>query len=86
MKRYILFNCDAYDGCRGADGIVKTFNTKEELVEFVKNTDLEEDTISIYDALNEIAYDDYVIWVWDENYEYKEYDNEDLDAYLNGIK
>lgn len=90
MKRYILFNYDCYDGCSGARGIVELFDTKDELVGFIRThleTEiLEEDTISVYDIQNEIAYDSQNIWDWNEDYSLKEYWIEELDYYLNDIK
>lgn len=85
MNRYLLFNCESYDGCRGADGVVEGFTTKEELITYVKETEFEADTISVYDVLNNIAYDKCVLWIEDDDWN-KEYDNEGLEEYLNNIK
>ena len=86
MKRYLLFNFDGYDKCSGGDGIIGIFETKEELVRFALQTEYEDDTISVYDLLNEIGYDNQTVWNFIGKSEDKEYWVDELELYLSEIK
>lgn len=86
MKRYLLFNFDGYERCAGGDGIIGIFNTKEELVRFALQIEYEEDTISVYDLLNEIDYPCQTVWEFKSKSEDKEYWVDELNLYLSKIK